>query len=308
MVFSWVRMNPGQMALPKPERRITGRQSIISPIVETYSRLALKYDDEANLRSCWGQATEKLLTSLVIKDHHQIVLDVGSGTGRALLRLASNSPARVQFIGIDPAENMRRLAIQRTKNRPNIRILDGSFEKIPMESGSVDYLYSIFAFHWTTDLDAAVKEISRVLKPTGEMDLFFIGRNNGREFIQKTTPIFLMYMGPALLLESAKMRKQLTRDAVFQLFAKAFDSAQLSVEEFHDTYYDTLEGHWGWWVRIEGHFMQIPPERKESCDREVKDAIRGLAEEKGIPYTIHQIQVKLRHMSRFSGNETAERS
>jgi hypothetical protein len=27
------------------------------------------------------------------------------------------------------------------------------------------------------------------------MDLFFIGRSNGREFIEQTTPIFLKYLG-----------------------------------------------------------------------------------------------------------------
>jgi len=30
------------------------------------------------------------------------------------------------------------------------KIRDGSFEHIPLEAASVDYLFSIFAFHWTT--------------------------------------------------------------------------------------------------------------------------------------------------------------
>jgi ubiquinone/menaquinone biosynthesis C-methylase UbiE len=266
----------------------------VNPIVETYSRLAQKYDDESNLQSCWGRAADKALASLVIKDHHGMVLDVGCGTGRALLRLASESRPGAQFVGIDPAENMRLRAMQRTQRNRGIRILDGSFEKIPLDSSSVDYIYSIFAFHWTTDLAAAVEEMARVLKPTAEMDLFFIGRNNGREFIQRTTPIFLKYMGPALLLDSARMRKQLRKEEAFDLFAKTFPPSRLSVEESYETYYDTLEGHWGWWVRIEGHFMQIPPDKREACNREVKDALASLAEDKGIPYTIHLLHVKLR--------------
>jgi ubiquinone/menaquinone biosynthesis C-methylase UbiE len=110
--------------------------------------------------------------------------------------LACNSTPSIEFIGIDPAKNMRGRAIERTKQNRNIKILDGSFQKVPLEARSIDYMYSIFAFHWTTDLEASVKEISRVLKPAAEMDLFFIGRNNGREFIQRTSPIFLKYMGP----------------------------------------------------------------------------------------------------------------
>ena len=267
---------------------------VVNPIVETYSRLAHEYDEDLNVESCWGRAAQKALASLVIRDGYDTVLDVGCGTARALAQLAAQSRSGVQWIGIDPAKNMRTLAADRTGKLPAVRILDGSFEAIPLESASIDYLYSIFAFHWTTDLQASVKELARVLKPGGDMDLFFIGRNNGREFIRATTPIFLKHMGPALLLESAKMRKQLTREAAFNLFAQVFDPAQLSVEESYETYYDTLEGHWGWWVRIEGHFMRIPPARRLACDSETKNAIASLATVSGIPYTLHQLHVKLR--------------
>lgn len=267
---------------------------VANPIVETYSRLAHEYDEDLNVQSCWGRAAQKALTSLVISDGYSTVLDVGCGTGRAVAQLAAQRRSEVQWIGIDPAENMRKLAADRTRELSSVRILDGSFEAIPLESASIDYLYSIFAFHWTTDLEASVKELARVLKPAGDMDLFFIGRNNGREFIRATTPIFLKHMGPALLLESAKMRKQLTREAAFKLFAQVFNPAQLAVEESYQTYYDTLEGHWAWWVRIEGHFMRIPPAKRLSCDLETKQAIAGLATASGIPYTLHQLHVKLR--------------
>jgi len=266
---------------------------LANPIVETYSRLAEHYDDETNLHSCWGQAADKALGSIHIKDDCRTVLDVGCGTGRALARLVPRANSEVQFVGIDPAENMRKLAHARLRSFRNVQICNGSFEQIPLEAGSVDYLFSILAFHWTTDPEASVWEIRRVLKPGAEMDLFFIGRDNGREFIRKTTPIFLKYMGPALLLESARMRKQFTREAAHQLFSKAFSAPELSVEESYQTHRDTLEGHWGWWVRIEGHFMRISPARKEQCDLEVKNALRELAEPAGIPYTIHQLHVRL---------------
>jgi ubiquinone/menaquinone biosynthesis C-methylase UbiE len=266
-----------------------------NPIVETYSSLAQQYDDELNVNSCWGRGAEGALSSIHMQPAYRMVLDVGCGTGRALVRLASESSGDVTFTGIDPAENMRKRAEERTAKFPNVRILDGSFESIPLEPASVDYLFSIFAFHWTTDLDLSVSEIARVLKPEGDMDLFFIGRQNGREFIEKTSPIFLKYLGPRRLLDSARLRKQLTRDAALQLFSKSFDSKRLSIEESFTTYYDTLEGHLGWWVRIEGHFIQMSAEEKKSCDREVKSALNALEGRNGIPYTIHQLHVKLRN-------------
>ena len=267
---------------------------LANPIIETYSRLAEDYDAAPNLQSCWGRASEKAWALISFADDCKVVLDVGCGTGRALLNFASKGYARTQFIGIEPAKNMRERATARIKDHENVLILDGRFEKIPLPSNSVDYLYSILAFHWTTDLGTSVKEISRVLKPDGTMDLFFIGRNNGREFIRKTTPIFLKYLGPAQLLQSALLRKQLTKDEAFRLFEAEFDSSRLTLEETYEKYYDTLEGHWNWWVRIEGQFVGIAPEARQRCDRELRSAIQSLHGAQGIPYTIHQLHLRLR--------------
>jgi ubiquinone/menaquinone biosynthesis C-methylase UbiE len=265
-----------------------------NPVVETYSRLAQEYDGDMNIYSCWGKAADKAMSLIEIKDQYRSILDVGCGTGRAIAQLASQGKPGVKWMGIDPAENMAKITAKRAESIPALQAKVGSFESIPMDSASVDYIFSILAFHWVTNLDASVKELKRVIKPNGDMDLFFIGRNNGREFIQATTPIFLKHMGPALLLESAKMRKQLTRDAAFKLFSQVFDPAKLSVEESFLTFHDTLEGHWAWWVRIEGHFMQIAPEKKKACDDEVKNAIAKLGTGNQIPYTIHLLHVKLR--------------
>lgn len=266
----------------------------VNPIVETYSRLAHEYDDEANFQSCWGRASERALSLISSLSDYRLVVDMGCGSGRAIHALAAAAPSHTQFVGIDPAENMCRVAAQKTALQKAVQIRQGSFENIPLESASVDYLYSILAFHWVTDLAASVAELARVLKPNGEMDLFFIGRDNGREFIQKTSAIFLKYMGPALLLDSARLRKQLTRDAALQLFAGAFEPSCLSVEESFRTYFDTLEGHWSWWVRVEGHFVKIPPEKKAACDRDVRAALQALTEPRGIPYTIHELHVRVR--------------
>jgi ubiquinone/menaquinone biosynthesis C-methylase UbiE len=273
--------------------------SPVNPIVETYSRLAREYEEDANFLSCWGRASERALSAIRLRDDYEVIVDMGCGTGRAVHTLALAAPPHAHLIGIDPAENMCTIAAQKTADQKNVKIGQGAFEKIPLETGSVDYLYSILAFHWVTDLVASVAEIARVLKPNAEMDLFFIGRDNGREFIQKTSAIFLKHMGPALLLDSARLRKQITREAAYGLFSNAFEPSRLSVEESFTTYYDTLEGHWSWWVRVEGHFVKIASEKKAQCDRDVRAALQSLSEPRGIPYTIHELHVKLRRPGLF---------
>ena len=135
------------------------------------------YDDDSNIGSCWGRVTRHALGLVRLRDTHKTVVDVGCGTGRELSQLASDHPRHVRFIGVEPAANMRRIAAARTARCPNVRIVDGRFERLPLETQSVDYLYSVLAFHWTTDLRKSVSELARVLRPTGEMDLTFIGRN-----------------------------------------------------------------------------------------------------------------------------------
>jgi ubiquinone/menaquinone biosynthesis C-methylase UbiE len=264
-----------------------------NPIVATYSRLADAYASVENQGSCWGRVSRSVVGSLAIGDSDRTVVDVGCGTGIELARLASSTASRTQFIGVEPAAKMRELAAARTAEYDNVRILDGSFERIPLEERSVDYLYSILAFHWVTDLERSVSEIRRVLRSSGGIDLSFIGRENGREFIQKTTPVFFRYLSPAEMIRTVSLRKQLTVEQAAALFGRFFPRERLRVEESFTTYYDSLDGHWAWWVRIEGQFLEIPAERKAQCENDVRKALATLATTGGIPYTVHLIRVRV---------------
>jgi ubiquinone/menaquinone biosynthesis C-methylase UbiE len=265
----------------------------VNPVVEAYSKLADVYDDPANLDSCWGHVAGHSLSLISVRDTHRTVVDVGCGTGRELMKIASRHP-HAQFVGVEPAANMRNLAAHRAAGHRNVRVLEGRFESLPLETHSVDYLYSILAFHWTTDLQTSVDELARVLRSTGEMDLTFIGRHNGREFIRKTTPVFLKYMSLASMVGAVSLRKQLPLDEATTLFRRAFGSAGLTVSESYHTFHDTLEGHLAWWVRIEGQFVNIAPDKRAACDAAVRDAIATLQTPAGIPYTVHLLHVRLR--------------
>ena len=266
----------------------------MNPVIDTYSRLAAEYDDRRNIDSCWGRVTEYAAGFVELKEPHKVVVDAGCGTGRELARLASANSSGIRFIGVEPAANMRENAESRTSRYPNVEIIDGRFEALPLEAGSVDYLYSLLAFHWTTDMDQSVAEMARVLKPGGELDLAFIGRNNGREFIRQTTPVFFRYLTPKVVLEAASRRKQLTVEQARVLFEKGFGRKSLSITESYHIYYDTLEGHWGWWVRIEGQFVDMPKDVRAECDKAVKNALAELETQEGIPYTVHLLHVSLR--------------
>jgi len=205
------------------------------------------------------------------------------------------SGSRAEFIGVDPAPGMRALAASAVSDLANVQILHGRFENLPLDTATVDYLFSVLAFHWTTDVERSIDELTRVLKTDAEMDLFFTGRDTGKEFTGRTTPIFLKYMGPLLLLQSARLRKHLTREEAERSFRRRFASARLSVEESFETHFDDADGHWSWWVtRAEGHFSRIPEDKRKACDEEIRRAIESLAQDGRIPYTVHLLHVRLR--------------
>lgn len=88
------------------------------------------------------------------------IVDLGAGTGK-LTRLLVPSGARV--VAVEPIPEMRALI---DVGEP----IDGTAEAIPMEDGSVALVTVAQAFHWF-DLDRALPEIHRVLRPGGFLAL-----------------------------------------------------------------------------------------------------------------------------------------
>lgn len=262
-------------------------------IIESYSRRAVEYAGSDNLASCWGKLSESLWSELDINPTHRLVADVGCGPGTTLAYLAKRYPPTTRLVGVEPAENMRVLDRALTELHPNVAFRDGRFEALPLESESVDYLYSIMAFHWVADAESAAREIGRVLRREGSADIFFVGRWNGREFINKTTPVFLKYMGAMKLFASARLRKQFTAQEAADLFSQALPDRPVKVRELYKTYNDTLEGHWRWWVRLGGQLDTIRQSERSQCEEEVRLALRQLEGPEGIPYTVHVLHAKV---------------
>jgi ubiquinone/menaquinone biosynthesis C-methylase UbiE len=264
-------------------------------IVKAYSHRAEIYDETANLRSCWGSIADRAVRDIMLPERCSRVVEVGCGSGHALRRIVQRAEPAVEFIGIEPALGMRERAVESLAPFSNVRIEDGRFESLPIDTGTVDYLFSILAFHWTTDVEKSIAELARVLKAGGSMDLFFTGRDTGREFTALTTPIFRRYMGPLLLLQSAGLRQHLTLETADRLFRQRFAGERLEVHESMETHFDDIDGHWSWWVaRAAGHFLKITPEKRQACDQDVRNAIASLGQNGRIPYTVHLLHVRLR--------------
>jgi SAM-dependent methyltransferase len=94
------------------------------------------------------------------------IVDVGAGTGK-LTRLLPPIGARV--IAVEPLPEMRAKLLEVVDG---VEAIDGTAEKLPLPGSSADVIVVAQAFHWF-DLDRALPELHRVLRPGGQLALFW---------------------------------------------------------------------------------------------------------------------------------------
>jgi ubiquinone/menaquinone biosynthesis C-methylase UbiE len=95
------------------------------------------------------------------------VLDLGAGTGKLTAQLASldagAGPMSVTAVEPDP-----QMLAELRRQLPGVEAIAGRAEEIPLPDGSFDAVLAGQAVHWF-DLDRAIPEMARVLRPGGVM-------------------------------------------------------------------------------------------------------------------------------------------
>ena len=119
-------------------------------------------------------ATSFLIQRLAIKERQKI-LEVGFGTGETLLRIASHYD--VVLYGIDSMPEMFRQAEKKLKSagldeRINLSLIQKG-SHFPYNDNNFDIIYaeSVLGFQDNPDLFHMIKEIFRVLKPSGRLGI-----------------------------------------------------------------------------------------------------------------------------------------
>lgn len=96
------------------------------------------------------------------------VLEVGLGSGH---NLEFYDPARVTRVwGLEPSERMRALAREAVEKLPfDFDFIDAAGADVPLEAGSVDTVVVTYTLCTVPDVEAVVREMSRVLVPGGQL-------------------------------------------------------------------------------------------------------------------------------------------
>lgn len=127
-----------------------------------YDKIGVDYN---HTRSADKYLTERLLCHLCPVSGGRY-LDIGCGTGNYTDKLRKKG---VEFIGIDPSNEMLLKAIQKNKN---IDWRLGHAEQTDLEDEFVNGAIAVLTIHHWTDLCKGFAEMFRVLKPNSRIVIF----------------------------------------------------------------------------------------------------------------------------------------
>jgi ubiquinone/menaquinone biosynthesis C-methylase UbiE len=102
------------------------------------------------------------------------VLEIGIGSG---LNLPFYSRNVERLIGLDPSANLLSMVRRNLRpDTPSLELIEGSAEAIPLENDSVDTVVTTWTLCSIPDAGRALREMHRVLRPTGRLLFIEHGR------------------------------------------------------------------------------------------------------------------------------------
>ena len=136
-------------------------------VATTFDRWAETGEDAA-MEEEHGDVFRQVLAEMAIRPGEK-VLDLGCGNGWST-RLLARAAAGAQAVGVDLSPGMIARAEELHSFTIRARYELASFEELEFEDASFDRAFSMEALYYARDLDRALSEIHRVLKPGGTLD------------------------------------------------------------------------------------------------------------------------------------------
>ena len=131
---------------------------------QAFDRAADNYEQFAVLQN---EVCNRLLEKLeVVNIKPQLILDAGAGTGAAIPALLSRY-RKAQLVALDLSENMLHKSGRHGGLFRSPPLVCADIERLPFSENTFDLVFSSLSMQWCNDLNAALLEAKRVLKPGG---------------------------------------------------------------------------------------------------------------------------------------------
>jgi len=134
----------------------------------TYNSASDFYDHAAN--TFWARYGRSTVERLALTKG-QRVLDVCCGSGASAIPAAELVGPTGSVTGVDLADKLLELARRKAKQSglENIEFRSGDLTQLPFDEGSFDVAVCVFGIFFVPDMDAALRELKRVLRPGGRL-------------------------------------------------------------------------------------------------------------------------------------------
>ena len=143
-----------------------------------------------------------------------VAVDVAAGTGLFTRALLNRVP---HVIAVEPDSRMRAVLASRS---PDLVVLDGVGEAIPLEDGSADAVCVSSAWHWM-DPDRAVPEIARVLRPHGRFAVIWTSRDREVDWVRDLDSIHGTETADPVVRDQHRHREVIVEDGLFARIERA---------------------------------------------------------------------------------------
>ena len=183
----------------------------------------------------------KLLNYLDYKSNIT-ALDIGFGTGFPLIEIAMRLGKSSIVYGIDPWKE----SVERAKEKinfygiSNIKIIEGTAESIPLENNSVNLITSNNCINNVANIEKALSECSRILKPNGQFIQTMNLEKSMFEFygVMEEVLLQLNLKTEITLMQEHIEHKRPSIDAILKIMKRNFRIKDIEYDQFEYKFVD----------------------------------------------------------------------
>ena len=265
--------------------------------VENYSkRNSGHYDDPTNKNFLYGKKTEEFVKNITFNNQEKVVLDVGCGTGFVFDILGKKiNDKKINFIGVEPAEGMLDVAKKKYSDFENVEFKVGTFSEIPLDDNSVDKITSTLALHWVPSIESSLKEIKRVLKQNGSLDIMLTEKDDGASFKNPIILAMKKHLNFKQIMNAATLSQRLSTTHMRDHLLEFFDENDyvINVENVKQKIFGNFDEHMKWWKsRSEQIISEI--ENKDSFLIDLKVELEKINTKNGIPFDLSLLNINIK--------------
>ncbi|WP_019850893.1 sigma-70 family RNA polymerase sigma factor [Desulfitobacterium sp. PCE1] len=164
-------------------------QEIVHKAKNYFDNSADSFDKFRN--SLYPCHLDQIILSRVLNEDPHMIGDFGSGTGQFTLKASSSTNLKKAY-AFDISPNMINFSKQRFKRKGlhHIHCLPADLNSIPLEDETLDIGYCLVVLHHLYDPGKAIKEMTRTLKPGGQLIIGDFGSHNYNLFVKNNRDLW----------------------------------------------------------------------------------------------------------------------